>query len=66
MREEERKEMYRCGYCGQLVGCSERGAIGMYSMMILRRHEENCAKNSQSNPSTGDIINYRQLYLAWN
>jgi len=45
MREEERKETYRCRYCGQLVGCSEQGEIGMYSLKILRKHEKNCAKN---------------------
>ena len=44
--EEERKETYRCGYCGQLVGCSERGEIGMYSLKILRKHEKNCARNT--------------------
>ena len=38
MREEERKEMYRCRYCRKLVGCSEQGEIGMYSMKILRSH----------------------------
>ena len=42
MREEERKEMYRCGYCGQLVGCSEQGELGMYSLKILRMHEKEC------------------------
>ena len=42
MREEERKEIYRCRYCQELVGCSERGEIGMYSMKILRSHEKNC------------------------
>ena len=42
MREEERKEVYRCRYCHQLVGCSERGVIGMYSLKILRMHEEEC------------------------
>ena len=46
MRKEERKEMYRCGYCGQLVGCSEQGEIGMYSLKILRMHEIKCAKNA--------------------
>ena len=46
MRKEDRKEMYCCGYCGQLVGCSERGVIGMYSMKILRMHEKECAKNA--------------------
>ena len=45
MREEERKEMYRCGYCGQLVGCSERGEIGMYSVKILRIHEKEYTMN---------------------
>ena len=45
MRKEERKEMYRCCYCGQLVGCSEQGEIGMYSMKILRKHEKNCTSN---------------------
>ena len=60
MREEERKETYRCRYCGQLVGCSEQGVIGMYSLKMLRMHERNCAGNSQLNSSKGDIINYRQ------
>tara|TARA_B100000073_G_scaffold321289_1_gene301686 strand:+ start:358 stop:519 length:162 start_codon:yes stop_codon:yes gene_type:complete len=46
MREEERKEIYRCGYCGQLFGCSEQGVIGMYSLRILRMHEKECAKNA--------------------
>ena len=46
MREEERKEMYRCGYCGQLLGCSERGVIGIVSLKILRMHEKECAKNA--------------------
>jgi len=46
MRKEERKEMYRCGYCGQLMGCSERGELGMYSLKILRMHEKECAKNA--------------------
>ena len=59
MREQERKEMYRCGYCGQLVGCSERGVIGMVSMKMLRSHEKNCANNSQSNLLKDDIINCR-------
>ena len=57
MREEERKETYRCRYCQQLVGCSEQGEIGMYSMKILRGHEKNCANNSQSNLLKDDIIN---------
>ena len=42
MREEERKEMYRCGYCGQSVGCSEQGELGMYSLKILRMNEKEC------------------------
>ncbi len=46
MREVEREEMYRCCYCGQLVGCSERGVIGMYSMKILRMHEKECSNNT--------------------
>ena len=46
MRGEERKEMYRCRYCGQVVGCSEQGEIGMYSLKILRGHEKECAKNA--------------------
>ena len=46
MREEEGKEMYRCRYCGQLVGCSEQGEIGMDSLKILRMHEKECAKNA--------------------
>ena len=46
MREEERKEAYRCRYCRQLVGCSEQGEIGMYSMKILRLDEIKCAKNA--------------------
>ena len=45
MREEERKEMYRCRYCGQLLGCSEQGEVGMYSLKILRSHEKNCGDN---------------------
>ena len=45
MTAEERKEVYRCRYCKQLVGCSEQGEIGMYSLKILRKHEKNCAKN---------------------
>jgi len=45
MREEERKEIYRCRYCQELVGCSEQGEIGMYSLKILRKHEKNCARN---------------------
>ncbi len=45
MRKEERKEMYRCRYCKAMVGCSEQGEIGMYSMKILRMHEKNCASN---------------------
>ena len=46
MREEERKVMYRCGYCGQLVGCSEQGEIGMYSLKIFRMHEKECVMNA--------------------
>ena len=57
MREEERKEMYRCGYCGQSVGCSEQGELGMYSMKILRSHEKYCANNSQPSLSKDDIMN---------
>ena len=45
MTAEERKETYRCRYCGQLVGCSEQGEIGMYSMKILSKHEKECARN---------------------
>ena len=45
MTSEERKEKYCCRYCGQLVGCSEQGEIGMYSMKILKSHEKNCADN---------------------
>ena len=45
MREEERKEVYRCRYCNELVGCSERGEIGMYSLKMLRMHEKSCARN---------------------
>ena len=45
MTSEERKEMYRCRYCRQLVGCSEQGVIGMYSLKMLRMHEMNCADN---------------------
>ena len=46
MREEERKEMYRCRYCGQLFGCSEQGEVGMYSLKILRMREKESAKNA--------------------
>ena len=46
MREKERMEMYRCRYCRQLVGCSEQGEIGIYSLKILRKHEKECAKNA--------------------
>ena len=46
MREEERKETYRCRYCKALVGCSEQGEIGMYSLKILRIHEIKCTKNT--------------------
>ena len=46
MREEERKETFRCRYCGQLVGCSEQGEIGMYSLKILRMHEIRCTRNT--------------------
>ena len=46
MTSEERKEMYCCRYCQELVGCSERGEIGMYSMKILRKYEKECAKNA--------------------
>tara|TARA_B100000073_G_scaffold165466_1_gene136969 strand:+ start:1360 stop:1503 length:144 start_codon:yes stop_codon:yes gene_type:complete len=46
MTSEERKEMYRCRYCKELVGCSEHGEIGMYSLKILRKHEKECAKNA--------------------
>lgn len=42
MRLEERMEMYRCRYCKQLVGGSEQGEIGMYSLKILRMHEKEC------------------------
>ena len=45
MTAEERKEVYRCRYCKELVGCSEQGEIGMYSLRILRMHEKKCAKN---------------------
>ena len=45
MREEERREIYRCRYYKQLVDCSEQGEIGMYSMKILRKHEKECARN---------------------
>ncbi len=45
-KERTRKETFRCGYCGQLLGCSEQGVIGMYSLKMLRMHEEECAKNA--------------------
>ena len=56
MTAEERKEAYRCRYCRQLVGCSERGEIGMYSMKILRSHEKNCADNISAEFVKDDII----------
>ena len=60
MREEKRKEAYRCRYCRQLVGCSEQGEIGMYSLKILRSHERSCANNSRLNLLKDDIINCRK------
>lgn len=59
MREEERKEKYRCRYCKELEGCSEQGEIGMYSLKILRSNERNCANNSRINLLKYDIINCR-------
>ena len=46
MREEKRKEKYRCCYCKELVGCSKQGEIGMYSLKILRMHEKECSNNT--------------------
>lgn len=46
MRKEERKATYRCRYCKQLVGCSDQGEIGMYSVKILRKHEIKYTKNA--------------------
>ena len=60
MRLEEGKEMYRCRYCGQLVGCGEQGEIGMYSMKILRSHEIECTKNISLDFKKDDIINCRR------
>lgn len=45
MTAEERKKTYLCRYCVALVGCSEQGKIGMYSLKILRMHEVKCTKN---------------------
>ena len=59
MREEERKELYRCGYCGQLVGCGERGVIGMYSLKILRIHEKNCTSKHLLNSLKDDMMSCR-------
>ena len=44
--ERARKEKYCCRYCKALVGCSEQGEIGMYSLKILRMHEMKCTKNA--------------------
>ena len=57
MIEVERKRKYCCRYCKQLVGCSERGVIGMYSMKILTRHEKTCADNISPKSIKSDIIN---------
>ena len=48
MTQQERKRKYRCRYCKELVGCSEQGVIGMYSMKILRKHEKECIETMPS------------------
>jgi len=58
-KERARKETYRCRYCGQLVGCSERGEIEMVSLKILRMHEKECIDLSPLRSIKDDIMNCR-------
>lgn len=40
---EERKEKYRCPYCGKVIGCSDNGTLGIYSFKLFKLHLFKCA-----------------------
>jgi len=39
---EKRREKFRCPFCGEVVGCSIDGAIGMFSTRIFMEHANLC------------------------
>lgn len=38
------KSRFRCPCCGKLVGCTESGQLGIYSLKIFQEHVEKCRK----------------------
>jgi len=39
---EERREKFTCPHCGEVIACSEKGVLGLYSAKIFRRHKQDC------------------------
>lgn len=44
------KSRFRCPICGTLVGCSEQGKIGMFSVKAFHRHVRNCREAARVKP----------------
>ena len=45
---EERRGKFRCPHCGDVIACSEKGVLGMYSAKIFRRHQQACEREKMS------------------
>ena len=45
---EDRREKFRCPHCGEVVGCSDDGVIGMFSAKIRSVHQERCTAAHES------------------
>ena len=45
---KERREKFTCPHCGEVVGCSDDGMIGIFSAKILLKHAESCADDISS------------------
>ncbi len=41
----DRREKFKCPYCGEVVGCSDDGLIGMFSEKIFTKHIALCCNN---------------------
>ena len=45
---EERREKFRCPHCGEVVGCSKDGILGMFSKKIFTKHVTLCCNRKSS------------------
>ena len=41
---KDRREKFRCPYCGEVVGCSDDGVIGIFSKKLFTKHVNVCCK----------------------